>query len=217
MPFYSFLIIIVKRGLFEESMNIIGTFLLFVLQIVNLALMIRVFLSWITLPPNRFTYYLNQVTDPIVNFSRKYFPLRVGILDLSILVPFFIIWLLNRLVSDIFLFNKLTRPVFWLIDFVIFIISGALNVVFSVVFILLLIYLVMTLLARASYSPLFYSIRSVMSSVLVRMEKLFKMPDTTRSEVICIIVIIICAVIVSGLLNFGLTMLSSFLNDVMKI
>ena len=140
-------------------MYVIGSVLLFLLQVVNLALIIRVFLSWITLPPNRFSYYLNLVTDPIVNFSRKHFPLRVGILDLSILVPFFIIWLLNRLVSDIFLFNKLTRPVFWFIDFVLFIIAGALNVIFSVIFILLLIYLVMTLLARATYSPLFYSIR----------------------------------------------------------
>jgi len=198
-------------------MYVIGSFLLFILQVVNLALIIRVFLSWITLPPNRFTYYLNQITDPIVNFFRKYFPLRVGILDLSILVPFFIIWLLNRLVSDIFLFSKLTRPVFWLIDFTLFLIAGALNVVFSVVFILLLIYLVMTLLSRATYSPLFYSIRSVMSGILVRMEKLFKMPDTTKSEIICILIIIVCTMIVGGLLNFGLTMLSSFLNGVMKI
>ncbi len=207
----------IHKDLLGFSMTFIGTILLFLLQVVNLALIIRVFLSWITLPPNRFSYYLNLVTDPIVNFSRKHFPLRVGILDLSILVPFFIIWLLNRLVSDIFLFNKLTRPVFWFIDFVLFIIAGALNVIFSVIFILLLIYLVMTLLARATYSPLFYSIRSVMSSIIVRMEKIFKMQDTTKSEIICILIIIVCTMIVGGLLNFGLTMLSSFLNGVMKI
>ena len=72
-------------------MYVIGSVLLFLLQVVNLALIIRVFLSWITLPPNRFSYYLNRWTDPIVNFFRKYFPLRVGILDLSIMIPFFCI------------------------------------------------------------------------------------------------------------------------------
>lgn len=198
-------------------MSIIGSILLFVLQAVNLALIIRIFLSWITLPPNRFTYYLNLVTDPILGFFRRHFPLRVGILDLSVLVPFFIIWLLNRLISDIFFFNKLTRPLFWIIDFVIFMLAGALNVIFSVVFILLLIYLVMSLLARATYSPLFYSIRSVMSSVLVRMEKVLRMPDTMKSEIICIVIIIISVAIAGGLLNFALTMLSSYLNNVMKI
>lgn len=96
-------------------MRVIGTILLAASNALLLLLTVRVIFSWLTLPPSQFTYWLNRITDPILNFFKKRFPIRVGILDLSILVPFFILSILNKVIIDVFINFAVNRVVFYMI------------------------------------------------------------------------------------------------------
>ena len=72
-------------------MSLIGFILIIILNTFSLILTIRIILSWLVLPPSVFIYWINKMTDPIINFFKKRFPIRLGFLDLSIIIPFLLI------------------------------------------------------------------------------------------------------------------------------
>jgi YggT family protein len=63
----------------------------------------RIILSWLPVDPfSSPVQFLNQVTDPILEPLRR-LPLRIGILDLSPILAFFIIYLTNQVLVAILL------------------------------------------------------------------------------------------------------------------
>jgi YggT family protein len=63
----------------------------------------RIILSWFPVDPfSSPVRFLNQVTDPILEPLRR-LPLRIGMLDLSPLVAFFILYVTNQVLVTIFL------------------------------------------------------------------------------------------------------------------
>jgi len=58
----------------------------------------RIIISWFPVDPySTVVQFLNQVTDPILNPLRK-IPLRIGMMDFTPLLAFFLIYLVNRIV-----------------------------------------------------------------------------------------------------------------------
>lgn len=63
----------------------------------------RILLSWFPVDPfSGPVQFLHQVTDPILEPLRR-LPLRIGMLDLSPLVAFFMIYITNQVLVTIFL------------------------------------------------------------------------------------------------------------------
>ena len=63
----------------------------------------RIIISWLPVDPfSSIVQFLNQVTDPILEPLRR-LPLRIGMLDLTPMVAFFIIYLTNQILVAILL------------------------------------------------------------------------------------------------------------------
>jgi len=68
-------------------------FLYYAVYIYEIVLIIRILLSWVNPDPtNRLVAFLYSITDPLLDLTRKYIPIRIGMLDLS---PIFLIIILS--------------------------------------------------------------------------------------------------------------------------
>ena len=63
----------------------------------------RIILSWLPVDPfSAPVQFLNQVTEPILEPLRR-LPLRIGMLDLSPIVAFFVLYITNQILTTILL------------------------------------------------------------------------------------------------------------------
>ncbi|MDQ3781073.1 MAG: YggT family protein [Chloroflexota bacterium] len=78
----------------------VGELILYVIQIFTFALLGRAVLSWFD-PVGRWpiSRILRDITEPFVAPIRQIVP-RTGMIDLSFLVAFFLLWLLQRLLAQ---------------------------------------------------------------------------------------------------------------------
>ncbi len=71
--------------------------LLWLLKIYEWILIITIFMSWINPDPyNPIVRFLYSVTEPVFRIARRYFPIRVGMIDLSPILVFLAISILRR-------------------------------------------------------------------------------------------------------------------------
>ena len=74
-----------------------------VCQILYWLLFARIVISWFPVDPyHSAVQFLNQVTDPILNFFRR-IPLQIGMLDLTPLLAFFALQFVNRVLVRVLL------------------------------------------------------------------------------------------------------------------
>jgi len=74
-------------------------------DLVTYAIFARILLSWFTMgrmsSPGRLTYFLRDITDPVLNLAKKV-PHRIGFIDLSPIIALiainFVVYLLVRLI-----------------------------------------------------------------------------------------------------------------------
>ena len=79
-------------------MNSIKPFLIYALNIYQLVILVRVLMSWFQgSMNNRFGYFIYSITEPLLGFIRNLMP-RTGMLDLSPLIAFFLLSLLQELI-----------------------------------------------------------------------------------------------------------------------
>lgn len=68
------------------------------LRIYQVVLIVRIVLSWVDADPyNRLVQAIRSITDPYLDFFRRTFPLHVGLLDLSPILAFLALEILQRL------------------------------------------------------------------------------------------------------------------------
>ncbi len=83
--------------------NIIVTFVQFLGQVLIIALLARVVLSWVNLSPtNPLVVIVYQITEPILSPIRRVLP-RMGMLDLSPMVAMLLIIAIQRLLLRLIL------------------------------------------------------------------------------------------------------------------
>ncbi len=84
-------------------MNAIIDILLMVLQIYSYVLLARALMSWIPNldPYNPIVQFLLQITEPVLDPIRKLIPPLGGVMDISIIVAFFGIMILQYVLMSI--------------------------------------------------------------------------------------------------------------------
>jgi YggT family protein len=84
-------------------MNAIVDILLMVLQIYSYVLLARALMSWIPNldPYNPIVQFLLQITEPVLDPIRKLIPPLGGVMDISIIVAFFGIMILQYVLMSI--------------------------------------------------------------------------------------------------------------------
>lgn len=84
-------------------MNSVFEILLIVLQVYGYVLLARAILSWIPNldPSNPIVQVLYQVTEPVLEPIRRLIPPLGGMMDISIIVAFFAIMILQQLLQSL--------------------------------------------------------------------------------------------------------------------
>lgn len=73
-------------------------FIAFAARIYSFILVIRVVISWINPDPyNPVIRFLYSITDPLLDLFRRLLPIRIGMIDLSPLILFGLLYLVERL------------------------------------------------------------------------------------------------------------------------
>ena len=81
-------------------MTVIFRFLSFLLNIYMIIVLVRIILTWFSgFGTGRLQEMLAVITDPYLNWFRRFDALRVGNLDLSVIVALGVLSLVNRIVS----------------------------------------------------------------------------------------------------------------------
>ena len=133
---------------------------------------IRLLISMLNFEQNQLTLYLCRITDPVIVFFRKIIPIRLGVVDLSSIIPLLLIFLILKVLSD-FTDTQVNLNLYYVIALFIFIIRYLLS------FILFALGLFSLILIFVNYrSPLFYhsfivAIRSVVTPVVIVLKKIF--------------------------------------------
>lgn len=84
-------------GILIKYMNPLIAFASTFLQLINIAIIIRVVMSWVQVNKSGgFYLFIRDVTEPILGFFRKYIP-RIGMIDISPIAAILIIDLLRSI------------------------------------------------------------------------------------------------------------------------
>ena len=79
-------------------MTYLFSFIVFVCQVLTVAVFLRAMLSWFSQRPNTLTLLLDKVTDPILAPIRRIMP-GTGMFDFSPLIAIILLQLIARLLS----------------------------------------------------------------------------------------------------------------------
>jgi len=189
-------------------MSLIGFILIIILNTFSLILTIRIILSWLVLPPSVFIYWINKMTDPIINFFKKRFPIRLGFLDLSIIIPFLLIHILNRVISDLMINNRIPT-LFYFFDILFFIIESIISIILTILLIFTIVLFFVNIFAPYSYNPFITSMRSVIDPIVINISKIIKINHKYSDRIYLVIVFIL--IIISGISIFTIINILRFL------
>ncbi len=187
-------------------MSFLASILLFVIRFYMILISIRIFTSWLSLPYNKYSHYLSVIVDPVLNFFKRVFPLKIGFLDLSPLVPLLLLSLADTVVVDL-LINNQVFGIGFIAGKLIFILKYCLNVAVFIFCFSCIIILVMNIFMPMSYNPIVTMMRSFLDPIMSKLRRIFKI-HSYHSDRIYLIILIVFTIIVSMAGNYLLDFLA---------
>lgn len=175
-------------------MQFFGQILLIIINVYLLLLTIRVLLSWFTLPPYSWVNWIRSATDPVVNFFRKNFPIRIGFLDLSILIPFFLFGLLSKIISDFTLAGRVLS-FFYFIEIILYILYFIFSFMIFGLFIATILLLIVNLISPQTYNPVITMLRSIIDPIVFKIRRVIPLKSRNADVIYLVITALIVAII----------------------
>jgi uncharacterized protein YggT (Ycf19 family) len=163
-------------------LQVIGTILTSLITLYLMILTVRIILSWLVLPPARWTYYLNLITDPVLNWAKKWFPVRVGIIDLSVFFPFIILSLLSSLISDLMIMGVPFTP-FYVIKLILIAVSMIVNAILFILVIFCIILIVLNFVKYYSYNPMLTAIKSIIDPFTMFIRRIIRINSRNADRI----------------------------------
>lgn len=173
--------------------GIIGKILVGLINVFLFVLTIRIILSWLVLPPSRPIFYLYKITDPVLDFAKKYFPLRIGILDLSIIFPFLFLTLLSKIILEIMVMGR-PFTLFYMIGLLLFCLDSIIGVVIFALILFCVVVIIVSFISPYSYNPIVTAVKSIISPILIRFRRILRINHKHADTIYLIIMIVILAV-----------------------
>lgn len=132
----------------------------FILTIYSFIIFIRVIFSWFNLrnsgngiPQNKLINFLYSITDPYLNWFRRFKFLQIGMMDFSAMLGIFVIYFLSNIASRIAMTGSLS--IIYLIKLIIFSIWSLASSLILIIIIIMAIRVIFLQLNK--YSPIFSS------------------------------------------------------------
>jgi len=182
------------------SLYLVGRILLVIINLFILLLTLRIILSWFSLPYNKFLEYLNIITDPILNLSRKIFPLTIGVIDLSIIFPLIILAVASRIIDDAMVRNVGNINIFYLLSLIVYMIEMIFNFVIFIFLIFIVILIILEIVAPDSYNPIVYTLKAMINPLLSYLDRIFNISYQNKKRTLIYYIIIGVFLILLGIL-----------------
>lgn len=185
-------------------MEFLANIFLAVIRIYIMLIVVRIFLSWLNLPYNKWIIYLEKITDPVLNYFKRIFPIKIGFLDLSPLVPLLILGLADNIITDLML-NNVNFGVAYTIGIVLYIIKFAFNVFLSFFGFSVVLLFLFSFIMPHSYNPIITMLRSFLDPILSKLRRVIRIHSFYSDRIyLAILFILVVIISVSGnyLLDF---------------
>lgn len=181
--------------------HFLGRFIIFFITVYSLMLFIRILLSWIRIPEYSWVHWLCKFTDPVIDFFRRNFPIRIGMLDVSIATPIILLSLLAKLTID-FLIEDLPFAyilnIWYILTLLIYITKLLYNFILFILIFFTFILLIIKLLAPNVQNPLITTFQSLLDPMLRFLDKHLKI-KSPRSEIIYLLILLIFFIVINWL------------------
>ncbi|MCK4796172.1 MAG: YggT family protein [Spirochaetes bacterium] len=184
-------------------MQIFGRFLLFFINAYVLILMMRVILTWLKLPQARWIYWVCKITDPVIDYFRKNYPIKVGVIDISIIIPFMILSVLRKIILDLMVLG-VPFSLFYLIGLAIIIIDMAYTFVAFILFIFTIVLLIVNINAPSINNPFISTIRTIIDPIVMYIRRFYKINSIYSDRIYLVILAVL--IIVAGFVGHAILM-----------
>ena len=168
--------------------QIIG-FLSFFVSIYTMIVFVRIILTWFSgFGLGRLLGTLSRITDPYLNWFRRFTFLRVGFVDLSPIAAIGVLSMLNNILNILGRYGTITLGI--ILAIVLQTVWSAVSVILGFLIIILVIRLAAHLLRRGTYSQFWRIVDTVSQPILYGINRLLfrgRIMNTTYSLVISII------------------------------
>jgi len=165
--------------------------LAFFVNIYMFLIFIRIILTWISWMGNgRFLEVLSRITDPYLNWFRRFTFLRVGFMDLSPIAALGVLTLVSRIFSTLSHYGTITLGI--ILAMVIQVLWGAVSFFLGFLIIILILRLVAHLSRQNLNNPFWRIIATIAQPVLYKISRILfnNRIVNLRNEIIISIVIL---------------------------
>ena len=165
--------------------------LAFFVNIYMFLIFIRIILTWISWMGNgRFLEVLSRITDPYLNWFRRFTFLRVGFMDLSPIAALGVLTLISRIFSTLSHYGTITLGI--ILAMVIQVLWGAVSFFLGFLIIILILRLVAHLSRQNLNNPFWRIIATIAQPVLYKISRILfnNRIVNLRNEIIISIVIL---------------------------
>jgi YggT family protein len=180
-------------------MEFLGHLLVFVINSYFFLLILRVLLSWFTIPPKKWVLLLYKITEPVLKFFRDNIPIKIGAFDLSAIVPLLLLPICSTIINDLMV-NQQTLSIFYFLIRLIELIDGAVGFIMFLFVIFTAAVIVINHSAPGSYNPIFVSIRAILDPIVSLIKRIIKI-NSRHSETIYLILTIVFFLLISIIMH----------------
>jgi YggT family protein len=158
------------RGM-EEIMHSIFGFLATLAGIYSILLFIRIIISWFgSFDQNKPVEILSRVTDPYLGWWRRNLPIRIGILDFSVVAAIVFLAVIQRIFVSIAASQGITLGS--ILAIVLLSVWGIVSFILGFCLVIIILRLIAYLTNRDIYSPFWQMVDSISKPVLYRLNRI---------------------------------------------
>jgi hypothetical protein len=173
-------------------------------------LVIRVIIPLLKIPYAPWMNYLAKITDPVINFFKKRYPIHIDKYDFSVLIPLAILFLVQIPITDLMI-GGANFSFLYVLSLIIRVVKILLLSLFLFFIISSIVLLYFNINNRTSANPLVLFINKLFTPIMGKIKSLFKI-KSEYADRYSLIIIIICLLVI---FSTGYFLLNYFLNIVL--
>ena len=182
----------------------------FLLNIYMVIIFVRIILTWFTgISTGGLVDVLAKITDPYLNWFRRFTFLRVGMLDLSPILALGVLSVVNGIFSTIAHYGTITIGI--ILALILQAIWGAVSFFIGFLIIILVLRLIALLARQSTYHPFWRVVDTISQPVLFRINRLFfkgRIVNYLTSIILSIVSLVIIYIVLGILVSLVSGMLT---------
>jgi|GEM_PF-1198054 len=181
-------------------MKILGYLLMIIIFGYSWLLVIRIVISLLKIPYAPWMKYIAMFTDPVINYFKKKYPIKIDKYDFSVLIPLTILFLLQIPIADLMI-GGAHFSIFYLLALFIRIIKLVYTIFIFAVIISAVILLYINLTKYYTNNPIILFIKKLLTPVTNKIKKIFKLKEENADKY-SLIILLVATIILGFILNY---------------